>query len=214
MVNTALFDFDGVVADTEPEYDKFWNSKSQEFGLGLDNFAAMIKGKTLRNILEEYFPDATDEQKSALSGDIDKLELEMPYPQIPGAVDFIRTLKKYGFKLGLVTSSPMRKMRSALPKLNLSDAFDAIATSDFVKEGKPNPQCYLTAAQMLKSEPSECAVFEDSINGMAAALNAKMHLFGMATTLPENKIYRYTSAIFPDFLNREKILEKLQEAIS
>ena len=209
MIDTVLFDFDGVVADTEPSYDLFWNSKAEKFNLGFENFAAMIKGETLRNILGEYFKCASDSEKAAIAKDLDAFEQEMPYKEIPGSANFIRILKERGFKLGLVTSSSMHKMKYALVKLGLENCFDAIVTGDSIKEGKPNPQCYITAAQMLKSDPSNCAVFEDSINGMRAALVAKMRLFALSTTLPMEKIKMYSNTIFENFSNSQKILEAL-----
>lgn len=209
MIDTVLFDFDGVVADTEPSYDLFWTSKAEKFNLGFENFAAMIKGETLRNILGEYFKCASDSEKAAIAKDLDAFEQEMPYKEIPGSANFIRILKERGFKLGLVTSSSMHKMKYALVKLGLENCFDAIVTGDSIKEGKPNPQCYITAAQMLKSDPSNCAVFEDSINGMRAALGAKMRLFALSTTLPMEKIKMYSNTIFENFSNSQKILEAL-----
>lgn len=211
MIDTVLFDFDGVVADTEPSYDLFWNSKAEKFNLGFENFAAMIKGETLRNILGEYFKCASDSEKAAIAKNLDAFEQEMPYKEIPGSANFIRILKERGFKLGLVTSSSMHKMKYALVKLGLENCFDAIVTGDSIKEGKPNPQCYITAAQMLKSDPSNCAVFEDSINGMRAALGAKMRLFALSTTLPMEKIKMYSNTIFENFSNSQKILEALGE---
>lgn len=209
MIDTVLFDFDGVVADTEPSYDLFWNSKAEKFNLGFENFAAMIKGETLRNIIGEYFKCASDSEKAAIAKDLDAFEQEMPYKEIPGSANFIKILKERGFKLGLVTSSSMHKMKYALAKLGLENCFDAIVTGDSIKEGKPNPQCYITAAQMLKSDPSNCAVFEDSINGMRAALGAKMRLFALSTTLPMEKIKMYSNTIFENFSNSQKILEAL-----
>lgn len=209
MIDTVLFDFDGVVADTEPSYDLFWNSKAEKFNLGFENFAAMIKGETLRNIIGEYFKCASDSEKAAIAKDLDAFEQEMPYKEILGSANFIRILKERGFKLGLVTSSSMHKMKYALAKLGLENCFDAIVTGDSIKEGKPNPQCYITAAQMLKSDPSNCAVFEDSINGMRAALGAKMRLFALSTTLPMEKIKMYSNTIFENFSNSQKILEAL-----
>lgn len=209
MIDTVLFDFDGVVADTEPSYDLFWNSKAEKFNLGFENFAAMIKGETLRNIIGEYFKCASDSEKAAIAKDLDAFEQKMPYKEIPGSANFIRILKERGFKLGLVTSSSMHKMKYALAKLGLENCFDAIVTGDSIKEGKPNPQCYITAAQMLKSDPSNCAVFEDSINGMRAALGAKMRLFALSTTLPMEKIKMYSNTMFENFSNSQKILEAL-----
>ena len=52
QLKTALFDFDGVVVDTEPIYDLFWNDAAKRYGLGIDNFADIIKGTTLPYILD------------------------------------------------------------------------------------------------------------------------------------------------------------------
>lgn len=61
QLKTALFDFDGVVVDTEPIYDLFWNDAAKRYGLGIDNFADIIKGTTLPYILEKYFSGYTEE---------------------------------------------------------------------------------------------------------------------------------------------------------
>ena len=54
-MRTALFDFDGVIADTEPLYDRYWNEAAERYGLGIPNFADLIKGTTLPDLMAKYF---------------------------------------------------------------------------------------------------------------------------------------------------------------
>lgn len=206
MVDSLLFDFDGVIADTEKIYDAFWNAKGREFSLGYENFAALLKGRTLKNILAQYFgkfDEAVIEER--VIKDLRRMEANMDFAPIKGSVEFLKSLK--GYKKALVTSSSANKMKNALAKLGLTGAFDVEITSDFVSEGKPNPQCYLIAAEKLGALPENCVVFEDSESGMQAALNAKMHLIGLSTTLGEAAILKYTKNIFADFSQPELMLE-------
>lgn len=206
MVDSLLFDFDGVIADTEKIYDAFWNAKGREFSLGYENFAALLKGRTLKNILAQYFgkfDEAVIEER--VIKDLRRMEANMDFAPIKGSVEFLKSLK--GYKKALVTSSSANKMKNALAKLGLTGVFDAEITSDFVSEGKPNPQCYLIAAEKLGALPENCVVFEDSESGMQAALNAKMHLIGLSTTLSEAIVLKYTKNIFADFSQPKAVLE-------
>ena len=98
---TALFDFDGVVVDTEPIYDLFWNDAAKRYGLGIDNFADIIKGTTLPYILEKYFSGYTEEFRQMVTKESTEYEKTMPLPPMPGSIEFIRMLKEH-FELGTV----------------------------------------------------------------------------------------------------------------
>ena len=63
FMKTAFFDFDGVVVDTEPIYDIYWNEAGKRYQTGIPNFASHIKGTTLPYILEKYFSDRSEEFK-------------------------------------------------------------------------------------------------------------------------------------------------------
>lgn len=81
---TALFDFDGVIVDTEPIYDIFWNEAGERYGTGIDNFAAVIKGTTLPYIMEKYFSDRTEEFRRMVINESTEYESTMPLPAMPG----------------------------------------------------------------------------------------------------------------------------------
>ena len=104
-IETALFDFDGVVADTEPIYDQYWNAAAKRYHLNYENFAELIKGSTTQYMLDTYFSGYTPEMKKQVVREAKDFEQQMPLPPMPGVLDFIKTLRAHGIKTGLVTSS-------------------------------------------------------------------------------------------------------------
>ena len=77
--------------------------------------------------------------------------------------------------------------------------YDTIITADDITLSKPNPQCFLLAAERLGVKPEECAVFEDSIHGLNAARAAGMFVVGVATSNPYNIVKEMSDAIIRDF---------------
>lgn len=195
----ALFDFDGVLVDTEPIYDLFWNEASVRYGIGIENFARVIKGQTLAAILKKYMPDCSDGFRRRVYDESSAYERTMPLPPMKGSIEFVRMLKAKGVKLGLVTSSNDEKVKRAFRELSLAGVFDSVVTADRITEGKPDPSCYLLAAQDLGVSSDQCLVFEDSFAGVQSGTNAGMRVIALATTNParsfEGKVYR----IIPDF---------------
>ncbi|MDR1356385.1 MAG: HAD family phosphatase [Tannerellaceae bacterium] len=199
QIKAALFDFDGVIVDTEPIYDIFWDEASVRYNIGIDNFANVIKGTTLPDIIKKYFADLPIEEVNKLVNESVEYEANMPLPAMPGSIEFLRLLKTNGVMMGLVTSSDSVKIERATALHHLEGLFDTIVTSDRITHGKPDPMCYLLAASDLKLPPANCLVFEDSFNGIQSALSAGMRVIGLSTTNPaetlKDKVYR----VIPDF---------------
>lgn len=195
----ALFDMDGVMIDTEPQYDKFWQHKEKKLNLGIQNFEKKIKGTTLPNILDRYFSDFEKEDVDKLVAEIDEFEANMDFPEIPGALKFVKELKNQGIKVGLVTSSTDTKMENVNNKLFFNKLFDVIITASDIEHGKPAPDCYLIAAQKLDVDPKNCIVFEDSFSGIEAGNSAGMTVVGLATTNSRESLKGKTKYIIPDF---------------
>ena len=202
-----LFDFDGVIADTEPQYDLYFNALGEKYDLG-KNFAAKIKGVILPNILEKYFADKP-ELWAKITDETLRFEQNMDFRFINGAKEFLEYLKKNNYKLALVTSSPQAKMDVALGKMNLQKTFDALVTATQITQGKPNPMCYLAAAEKLGVLPDECVVFEDSISGIQAGCGAGAKVVGLSTTLPDEIVKKYTQNTIPHFADLEEAVKFL-----
>jgi HAD superfamily hydrolase (TIGR01509 family) len=199
QVKIALFDFDGVIVDTEPIYDIFWNEASIRYHIGIDNFAGVIKGTTLPDIIEKYFAGRSDEELRRLMGECSDYEANMPLPPMPGSIEFLHLLKANGVRMGLVTSSDMAKIERATALLRLEGIFDTLVTADRITRGKPDPMCYLLAASDLKVSPAECVVFEDSFNGIRSASSAGMRVIGLSTTNPPETLKDKVYQVIPDF---------------
>lgn len=198
---TVLFDFDGVIVDTEPIYDIFWNNMAERYKVGIDNFASKIKGTTLPDIMQKYFsvyPQAIQEQ---LLRECEEYETVMDFPLISGAIEFIHTLKANGIRIGLVTSSDDKKVARAFSLLPLENLFDTIVTADRITKGKPDPMCYLLGAADLNVSPSECIVFEDSFAGIRSATAAGTRIIGVSSTNPAEEMRNKVHAVIPDFSN-------------
>lgn len=194
-----LFDLDGVIIDTESNYDKFWNNAAKKYNILIDNFPSVIKGNTLKAILEKYFNNYPEEIHKQIIKESSDFEQNMDYIPIPGALKFIQLLKNNNFPIALVTSSDNKKVESVLSRLKLENTFDSIVTANRISEGKPNPECFILAAQDLKKNPLDCVVFEDSFAGLEAAHKANMKIVALSTTNSSEQLQGKANIIIPNF---------------
>lgn len=199
MKQTVLFDFDGVIADTEPIYDLFWGDAAQRYHVGYDDFPNLIKGTTMPYVLKTYFSNYSQAEIDQLCRELEAFESQMPFPLIAGSLDFIRLLKEHGVKLGLVTSSDDSKMANAFRALPIRELFDTIVTANRITRGKPDPMCYLLGAADLQTDPADCLVFEDSFNGIKAARAAGMQVIGVSSSMAADKLQPLVHEVIPDF---------------
>lgn len=198
-LKTALFDFDGVIVDTEPIYDIFWNEAGIRYETGIDNFAAVIKGTTLPYIIEKYYSDRTEEFRRMVVKESTEYESTMPLPAMPGSIEFLHLLKEKGIQMGLVTSSDNSKVERSFKLHHLDNLFDTVVTADRITKGKPDPMCYLLAANDLGVSPGDCLVFEDSFAGIQAGTAAGMRVIGLSTTNPAESLKDKVYEVIPNF---------------
>ena len=178
----ALFDFDGVLMDTEAQYTRFWDETGRKF-VDMDGFGSMIKGQTLVQIFDKYFADRTEEELRAVEEAINEYERNMTYEFIPGARGFLNELRQAGIPTAIVTSSNNQKMSQVYKAHpDLHTLVDAILTSEHFSKSKPDPECFLKGMEMLGGTPESAVVFEDSIHGITAGRNAGAYVVGLATT--------------------------------
>lgn len=182
MESAVLFDLDGVLIDTEGIYSEFWGGIGRKYAVPFQDFAQRIKGTTLAQILDGYFPK---DIHSAIVDDLVAFEDNMPYSIYDGAISLIGYLKENGYKTAVVTSSsPQKLARLWLQHPHFKDMFDTIVSDKDVQRSKPDPQGYLIAAERLGCEPARCFVVEDSYNGLLAGRRSGAKVIGLATTNP------------------------------
>ena len=197
----ALFDFDGVVVDTEPQYTLFWDEKGQKYHPEIPAFGLRIKGQTLTQIYSQYFLNPEGLQ-SEITRELLDFETRMSFEFIPGVVDFMKELRRKGVKIAIVTSSNDQKMANAHRALpDLKSMVDAIITTDKVTHSKPHPECFLLGAETLQMPIDRCIVFEDSFHGLESGNRAGMKVIGLATTNPASSIADKASLVIPDFVD-------------
>ena len=197
----ALFDFDGVVVDTEPQYSLFWDEKGEIYHPEIPEFGHHIKGQTLTQIYSQYFLHPEGLQ-SEITRELLDFETRMSFEFIPGVADFMKELRRKGVKIAIVTSSNDQKMANAHRALpELKSMVDAIITADKVTHSKPHPECFLLGAETLQMPIDRCIVFEDSFHGLESGNRAGMKVIGLATTNPASSIADKASLVIPDFVD-------------
>ena len=179
----ALFDLDGVVFDTEPQYTVFWGGICRQYHPEHPGLEHEIKGQTLTQIYDRWFSGPLLSEQDSITARLNDYEQQMHYDYIAGFEPLIATLHHHGVKTAVVTSSNIPKMESVYRyQTGFCSLFDAILTSEDFERSKPDPDCYIKAAQRLETENDECIVFEDSFNGLKSGRAAGMTVVGLATT--------------------------------
>ena len=179
VINTIIFDMDGVLADSEPR----WNDIDREL---LSAYGIDYAGEHKHQVLGKSFDLSMQFYKETynLEHEIDDMNTRRqhiaadyyanhiaPFEDVPHV---LQALKEIGFYIGLATSSRRNLAESFLSRHELTPFFDAVVTGEDVQNGKPHPDIYLRAAQLLGSAPHSCLVVEDSLAGVAAGKSAGM----------------------------------------
>ncbi|WP_028548515.1 HAD family hydrolase [Paenibacillus sp. UNC451MF] len=181
MIKAIVFDFDGLIIDTEtPEFESF-QKMFEEHGaeLSLD-----IWGRCIGTDGSSFEPYSYLEQCIGKPFDVDSARLrrrehfsERMHQELPrpGVLNYLERGKEMGLPIGLASSSTRQWVTGYLKKHELLNAFHCIRTRDDVVKAKPDPALYLLALEDLGVQPHEAVAFEDSPNGALAAKRAGMH---------------------------------------
>lgn len=181
MLNSILFDLDGVLADSEPSWNEIDAAFLRFYGVEYrGEHKDQVLGKSYRLAVEFYA------QRFELRSEMEQLLLEREtiardfyakHIPIFGSVPAVLAqLKEMNLRIGLATSSVSDLVVPFLNRHEIFDFFDAVTTGEEVERGKPNPDIYLKAAQKVGAAPEECLVVEDALSGIAAGKAAKMRV--------------------------------------
>lgn len=210
----ALFDLDGVLVDTEPQYSAFWEEIGREFFPDNADFAESLKGHTLTHIYSTHFA-ADAKARELVRRRLEDFEAQMNYPLISGCMEYVQTLRKKGWGLAVVTSSDRVKMECFyrshpdFPRL-----FHHILTAEDVEHSKPAPDGYVKAAHCFGLAPEACVVFEDSLNGLRAGRASGAKLVGLTTSLPAEEITPMCDVVVNDYESLSQLnIEELWQDI-
>jgi len=198
MIKALIFDFDGLILDTETPEFHVWQSIYQEHGFELprDEWGKIVGGYGLSDF------DAAEHLSLLAQGRLDSVSLRarhrseshtitLAQPILPGVLDTIYEAKRLGLKLAVASSSPHSWVDTHARRLGIFDYFEAVICSDDVGAGrtKPKPDLYLLALTQLKVQKDEAVVFEDSPNGVMAARSAG--IFVVAVPNPVTSLLQF-----------------------
>ena len=196
----ALFDLDGVIFDTEPQYTRFWGSEFRRYYPDRPGLEDAIKGQTLTQIYDKWFSGPLEAEREGLTARLDAFEAQMDFPYVEGTVAFIRALREMGLRTAVVTSSNQPKMSNVFrTRPEFTALFDRIVTAEDITRSKPAPDCYLKAAELLGTDPTDCIAFEDSFNGLRSALAAGTTVVALTTAHPAAEVMDLSHFQIPDY---------------
>jgi HAD superfamily hydrolase (TIGR01509 family) len=213
-LKAALFDLDGVVFDTEPQYTVFWGGQCRLYHpehIGLEH---EIKGSTLTQIYDRWFNGPLEAERPKITERLNMFEQQMTFDYIAGFEAFVADLRRHGVRTAIVTSSNQPKMKSVYrQRPELLQMMDAILTSEDFERSKPDPDCYLRAAAHFGFRAEECVVYEDSLNGLRSGRDSGAVVVGLTTTLPAAAVSPLSDVQISDYrdIDYEKTLRIFDE---
>ncbi|MCB1158120.1 MAG: HAD family phosphatase [Leptospiraceae bacterium] len=193
-IQGIIFDMDGTLVDSEIFTEKSVRWLLDEFNLPYPdlNFKQFygITWQRITDILQALYPTLMKVNVSLLLQDkfheMFKSD-EMIY--IPGAPEFIKKIQK-DFKLAIATSSNRESLDFLLNKMGIRDTLQVALSAENYTKSKPDPECYLKAAESLNLHPKHCLIFEDSIAGLTAGKNAGMYTVGITWRATDIQVMR------------------------
>ena len=207
-VSAALFDFDGVVMDTESQYSVFWNAQGAKY-LNITDFGMLMKGMTISEVFSKFFSGRTTVHRQ-ITNDLNAFDQNLEFEYVTGFKDFVNDLKNHNVQTALVTSSNLIKMEMVYQQFPLFKRdFDLILTAENFTHSKPNPECYILGMQKLNAKQHDSFVFEDSFNGLESGMKSGAIVVGLTTSNSYDKIVEKAHYIINDFKGMS--FDKLKE---
>lgn len=188
-IQALIFDFDGLILETEGADHQSWQELYDAYGGQLP----FSKWATLIGTEEGTFDPALElEEQIGCKLDWGRLKpqryqrwLELTEAQsiLPGVMEYLEDGKRMGFRIGLASCSPLAWLNRHLSRLGILEYFDVIRGKEHVRVTKPDPAVYLAALEALQVSSAQAIAFEDSPNGVHAAKAAGLFCIAVPSEL-------------------------------
>ncbi|MBC24199.1 MAG: haloacid dehalogenase [Phycisphaerae bacterium] len=179
----AIFDLDGTLADSYDHHHISWKLLARENGVEVtDKQFHEHFGRKNREMIDGMWrrsgrPVPNDQEYRALSDRKEQLfrdHASAEFPVMNGALELLRSLHQAGWRLAVGSSAPRANVELTLVNVDPDDLFEAVVTGNDVSQGKPEPEVFLKAAELMGTSPQQCIVVEDARAGIEAAHRAGM----------------------------------------
>jgi HAD superfamily hydrolase (TIGR01509 family) len=190
LIRALIFDFDGLILETEEPIYRSWKEVYESHGVPLP-FELWVK--TVGSSNQAFHPQLHLEARLGrplAQEELDRriarrVELVLAEPLRPGVVDLARAARAAGMKVGVASSSTRDWVRGHLERLGIVDLFDCLRARDDVEHVKPDPDLYLASLQCLGVPAAEAVAIEDSPNGVTAAKRAGLRCVAVPNRITE-----------------------------
>lgn len=211
MIKGAIFDMDGTLTDTEKMYRDTWMELAVQYGqepnIAFTKAVSGSNGQEMVDIIHRFYPDidAVSFMNDCYATVAKKTEIQVPLKE--GAEEILEFFKKKGYKLAVASSNFHDQIKKNMKKCGLDSYFDVYVGGDEVKNSKPHPEIFQTAAQKMGLAPEECYVFEDGMNGLRSGLAANCEVYMIVDlTEPDDVVAPQCAGVFSSFTEAMKHL--------
>jgi HAD superfamily hydrolase (TIGR01509 family) len=188
VIQAIVFDFDGLILETEGPALESWAEIYREHGFNVPmekwhGYLGSDRGFEPVDYLAALVGEGLDKVATQTRRDERKNELIAALDVMAGVRDYIADARRLGFKLAIASSSSRGWVVGHLERLRIHAFWDAVLTRDDVARTKPAPDLYLAAVKALGIPPSQALALEDSPNGIAAAKDAGLRCVAVPNAL-------------------------------
>jgi HAD superfamily hydrolase (TIGR01509 family) len=189
MIRALIFDFDGLILETEGPIYQSWQEVFHELGqeLSWDTWGDIIGRSEIAwdplADLEEVVGKKLDRPYLEEWRHQREMEMILAQPVLPGVLEYLDSARHLDMPLAVASSSPYSWVHGHLTRLGLRDYFCCLRTSDDVQHAKPDPELYLSALECLNIPASEALALEDSPHGITAAKRAGLYCVAVPNDL-------------------------------
>lgn len=179
-----VFDMDGVIIDSEPIHLKCDKGALEAFGVKvtdqeMEEFVGVANPEMWTTLIERHQLNTTVEKIVAVQDQLKAQHFNKDNITVmPGLEELLDLLEEKGYRIGLASSSPRYFIEMVLENLNVKERFDGVLSGEEVEKGKPAPDVYLKAAEVIGVDPEKCMAVEDATAGVRAAKSAGMYTIG------------------------------------
>lgn len=216
--DAIIFDMDGTLMNNNPYHYKAWQTfyEKHNRNLTFDEYKKEISGRTSVEIFQTFFgKEMTPEEITTYANEKNLLYRQIYEPHIKpvdGLLPLLKEIYEHQIPMCIATSGTPQNVRFMFKHIPIEKYFVRVIDASEVTHGKPAPDIFLKAASYANANVAKCIVFEDSVNGVAAARAANMKVVGVATT-ETGEALKDTNAVIENYTQinlsaLEKLLDK------